>query len=53
MGFGEILIIVIIIILIFGAGAVIKVFRSAGKSVKAFKDGYQEGDENQGEENNS
>lgn len=42
MGFGEILIIILILLLLFGGGALIKVFRSAGKSVKSFKEGLTE-----------
>ncbi len=43
IGMGELLIILVIVLVLFGANRVPDVARSLGKSIKAFKDGLKEG----------
>ena len=43
VGMGELLIILIIVLLLFGAKRVPDVARSLGRSIKSFKDGLNEG----------
>lgn len=43
MGMGELLVILIIVLVLFGAKRVPDMARSLGKSIKSFKDGLKEG----------
>ena len=47
---GELLLILLIILLLFGAGKLPKIMGDIGKSLKAFKDGTKSKDENQNDE---
>jgi sec-independent protein translocase protein TatA len=43
VGMGELLVILVIVLILFGAKRVPDVARGLGKSIKAFKDGMKEG----------
>lgn len=43
VGMGELLVILVIVLILFGAKRVPDVARGLGKSIKAFKDGLKEG----------
>lgn len=45
LGTWEILIILVVVLLIFGPGRIVKVAGEMGKSIKAFKEGLNEGNE--------
>lgn len=45
MGIGQILIILVIVLVIFGAGKLPKVMADMGKGLRAFKDGMNDDDE--------
>ena len=45
LGTWEILIILVVVLLIFGPGRIVKVAGEMGKSIKAFKEGLNEGKE--------
>ena len=45
IGWGEILIIVLVILLLFGAKRIPELMKSMGKGVKSFKDGLKDIDE--------
>ncbi len=47
VGMGELLIILVIVLVLFGANRVPDVARSLGRSIKAFKDGLKEGMEDE------
>ncbi|MCG3206119.1 MAG: Sec-independent protein translocase protein TatA [Elusimicrobia bacterium] len=49
IGMGELLVILVIILVLFGAKRVPEVARSLGKSIKSFKDGLKEGMEDKSE----
>jgi len=48
LGTGEILLIVLIVVLLFGASAIPKIARSLGKAKKEFERGLKEGEEEAG-----
>ena len=43
LGMGELIIILLVVVVVFGAGRVSKLMGELGSGVKAFKDGMQEG----------
>jgi sec-independent protein translocase protein TatA len=51
--FGELLLILLIILLLFGAGKLPKVMADIGKSLRALKKGLSSDDEKDGDENAS
>lgn len=50
LGFGEILVILLVILIVFGAGKLPKVMGDLGKGIKSFKEGMSEGEEKKPEE---
>lgn len=45
IGFGQVLILLVIILILFGAGKLPKVMKDLAKGMKAFKEGLNEGEE--------
>jgi sec-independent protein translocase protein TatA len=44
LGFGEIVVILLVILVVFGAGKLPKVMGDLGKGIKSFKEGMSEGE---------
>ena len=50
IGMGELLVILVIVLVLFGAKRVPEVAKSLGKSIKSFKDGLKEGMEDKSDD---